>query len=492
MIILLTDSSESLMPRPQDISSWPVLTRPRHNNKTLDLSRTTRLSGLSHGAKLELVLRSRSPSVVSVALQLPNPDASGSSRLTDKFPSTTTLWLILRAFESADGSKRNFTARGVPQLQAQASGAGRLCFETPVIQLLGRELSSFSDLQKTLAQLGINSGSALLRLTFKNTDTPLEEAMAEIGQYFKEVEGSGSQKVHTSGLEDIAASRAPSGTISSPEATDGPSPPTPPSLDSSCSPLQTNSTMDPSTLDQFAENDRSSELDVPASDIVTGPSLRAMSVFAPSSASTLKAAQQPFNERDYEPTTDHAKLHQSRLSATGASKRLPSDVEIAAEATAQAKKMAGVKEVEIKIRFPDQMQVISTFSNVDTASTLYDFVKHLMTREDEPFLLRFSTAKGPRTVPKGAENSARLIGGLGMSGRVLINVVWEDGASSEARGGNVLKDQYQEKAKEIEVKQFDPLAAEGAGETSEFKGKNRDGREKKPGMPKWLKLPGKK
>ena len=167
--------------------------RLRNNKKDIDLSRTIRLSGLASGAKLELVQLSKSAGVVSVALQLPESEAQGlpNARLTDKFPSSTTLWLILRKFETGVAgnvaSKRNLTARGVPSTDA---GAGRLYYERPVVQIMGRELTSFTDLQKTLAQLGCNNGSILLRLSFKPSDTPLEEAMAEIEGYFHSVDGS--------------------------------------------------------------------------------------------------------------------------------------------------------------------------------------------------------------------------------------------------------------------------------------------------------------
>src|SRR5215471_21788898 len=98
----------------------------------MDLSISIRLSGLSSGAKLELVRLSRSPSVVSVALQLPESEAKGVSngRLLDKFPSTTTLWLILRKFEAGvaggNGMTRNLTARGALPESSGPTSMGRL------------------------------------------------------------------------------------------------------------------------------------------------------------------------------------------------------------------------------------------------------------------------------------------------------------------------------------------------------------------------------
>lgn len=472
----------------------------RNNNKQVDISRTIRLSGLSSGAKLELVLLSRSPSVVSVALQLPDSEAQGipNSRLTDKFPSTTTLWLILRKFESGAaggaGASRNFTARGALQIGNGERGAGRLFYETPVLQVMGRELSSFTDLQKTLAQLGFNSGSVLLRLNFKTSETPLEEAMGEIDQYFKSVEGEqdgvsrGAHAGSAAQSDSIPETSQPAipGDDSNPQ-----SPSEPAELPSS--------SIDPSTTSSNTTEKRKADSPPPTSSpsepspTVTGPDHRPISVFAPPSNPTPHAARQTHNEADYEPTIDHAKLHQSRLSTFGRNKRLPTDAELAAQQTAQAQKRAEVKEVEIKVRFPDQTQVISTFSNVDTAASLHGFVRGLLENESEPFSLSFTATRGPRVVPK--ESTDRLIGTLGMTSRVLVNVNWDEGASAQARGGSVVKEQWRREAREIEVSEPE---SSGVVEESEVAGEGK-GKEKaeskekgKGGIPKWLKLPGKK
>ena len=74
----------------------------------------------------------------------------------DQFPSDTTLWLILRKFESSGGTNLNFTARGVAEVEKGTSGAGRIFYEKPVLNVAGRELSDLEDLQKTLANLGHN------------------------------------------------------------------------------------------------------------------------------------------------------------------------------------------------------------------------------------------------------------------------------------------------------------------------------------------------
>ena len=461
-------------------------------DKALDLSQPFRLSGLSSGAKLQLVVLSRSPSVVSVALQLPESEAGGSSRLTDKFPSTTTLWLLLRQFESSSAIARNFTARGIAQVgSGGVTGSGRLYYETPVIHVMGRELVSFTDLQKTLAQLGFNSGSVLLRLGFRATETPLEEAMVEIDQYFKSVEGKSIGGAHADSVGMVESTAQASDPVLDEEMTDQPSPPEPPSdsIDSQLSPQPTqNDELQPSPEPTAAPFEPS-----PLDDqTVVGPSQQPIQIYAPPSASTPAAARQPHNEKDFEPTIDHAKLHQKRLNEFARNKPLPSDAELAAQAEAQAKKNAEVKNVNIKVRFPDQTQVIREFTNMDTAAVLYDFVKKMMHNENEPISLNFSSAKGPQSIPK--DKNVKLIQGLGMVGAVLVNVVWEEGVSAEARRGKVLKAEYQDKAVALQVKEPEGVDVEEPAESS---GKGKDtagkgGKEKKGGVPKWLKLPGKK
>ena len=41
------------------------------------------------------------------------------------------------------------------------SGSGQLLYEQPVINILGKEVSTLVDLQKSLAQFGVNGGNIL-------------------------------------------------------------------------------------------------------------------------------------------------------------------------------------------------------------------------------------------------------------------------------------------------------------------------------------------
>ena len=455
----------------------------RYKNKTLDLSRTVMLSGLLPGAKLELVAASRSPSVVSVALQLPQAEPDGTARLTDKFPSTTTLWLILRKFESSVGSGRNFTGRSAPLKEAQKNGSGRLFFETPVVTAMNRDLASFTDLQKTLAQLGVNSGSILLRLNFRKTDRPLEEAMIEIDQYFKEMMEQGEPQAQISGAMDDKPAEA--SMISLTEA----SAPPESQLNSAAS------GSDQRHVDNTGLGETETSSDIPKTserpvETVTGPSHRPISIFAPPSSSMPKAALQKENDNDFEPTLDHVKSHQRYLQANSQNKTLKSDAQLAAEADAKAQKTAQIKEVEIKLRFPDQSQVSATFTNLDTARTLYDHTRELMQNANEPISLTFPVARGRQAVPIDSE--VKLITGLGLVGRVLVEVAWGAAASIEARQGPILKDEYRAKAQEIPVKLIEGVEVEQNSEPVNVEGKGKAREGKKSGMPKWFQGIGKK
>ena len=456
----------------------------RHNNKPVDLSLTIRLSGLSPGARLELVLVSRSPSVVSVALQLPDLESSGipNGRLVDKFPSNTTLWLILRHFESGTPSGtgvKNFTQRGGPQTASGDSGAGRLFHYTPVLQVIGRELSAFQDLQKTLGQLGINSGTALLRLSFRSTSTPLEEAMEQITSYFKSVAGEESTEVREDSLTNSESIPQASQPVVSEE------------LQESRAPDEPSAMLEPvGSADGREDNinfNPSSSLASPIAD----PGQRAISVFAPPSSTVPQAARQAFNEADYEPTIDHAKRHQARLATSSRNQRLLTDKEIASQEEMKAQKVAEIKDIQIKVRFPDQSSAVMKFSSQETAENLYDAVKGMLKNEAEPFLLSFTAPGGPKTIPRNSKDE--LIGKLGMKGSTLVNFVWAEGASATTKSGKILKQTYAEQAKQIEVKdiegvdvKYEAVQVSGLGKGKE---KERDGR--KGQLPRWMKLPGK-
>lgn len=474
----------------------------------MDLSRSIRLAGLSSGARLELTKLSRSPSAVTVCLQLPDFLSQGAEngRLVDIFHSSTTLWLVLRKFESGTGVKRNLTARSVPHTKQGGSGAGLLVHSRPVIQTLNRELSSFTELQKSLAQLGVNSGNVLLRLSFRTTDTPLEEALEQMEEYFKSVDGSATGGAHAGPVGDSESNPANRDGIlpDDPEATSKTPEPASPEITASTDPdtvtepaMETNGNTISSSekLPQVSDshpsnNEPSSSVAVTASATSTNLNRSSVTVFAPPSTSKPRAASISFDEKDYEPTVDHAKIHQSRLKDVGRNKRLPTDAEIAEQEAQQAEKRAAIKSVEIKVRMPDQTQVVDTFSDHDTNETLYERVRGWMRYEGEAIVLSYNTRKGAQPVPESGP-ARKLIKDLGMEGRVLVTMSWGNGASTRARSDRVLKEEYQAQAQEIPI----PQEVKEVEMTDDANGKNgweppkmtnvENGRGKK--MPKWAK-----
>ena len=457
----------------------------KHNEKAVDLSRSLRLSGLASGAKLELTQVSRSPSVVSVALQLPD-----NTRLLDKFPSNTSLWLVLRKFESgvAGGSRgqKNFTARGVPRTGGD-SGSGRLYHEAPVLHIMGRDYGSFVDLQKTLGQIGFNNGSVLLKLSFFTSQDPLEAALERMEQYFKSVDGEKGSGAHSGSVGSIGApAPTPSDELqqavqdaerelspdrdSTPVAeTPQPEPHRTPSSDSA-----------PVTVSEPVFHN------TPTSDASTEvSSTRPTLVYGPPSSATPQAARQTYDPPDYVPSVEHAKSHQATLNRASLNRRLPTDAEIEAERLATAQKLGEVKEVSIKVRFPDQSSAVAPFRAADTVEDLYAHVQSLMAHGDQPFSLQLAGPKGQTAL---AKSKKKLIADVGLMGRVMVNVIWRAEASAEARGAPSMKVEVAQKQQQHQFKEVaEPRDNEIVGSTSRDKGPS-DGKEKKDGVPKWLKF----
>ncbi|EED15276.1 UBX domain protein, putative [Talaromyces stipitatus ATCC 10500] len=479
----------------------------KHQSKQLDLSLLFRLSGLSSGAKLELVQLSKSPSVVTVALQLPESESQGvpNGRLLDKFPSTTTLWLVLRKFEAGvagNGSTRNLTARAAPATDSGNNGTGRLYYQTPVLQVMGRELAEFSDLQKSLAQLGFNSGNVLFRLSFRTTQQPFEEAVAMIDKYF---EAHGEKAKVSSTAETITAATGLNepAQLLEPAATTG---------------LTEAEPMD--TQEDITQPAAGVPVSDPQRTEAVAPPLvsdRPVTVYKPPTNTTPHSALTSYNEEDYVPSIEHAKSHQGRLNQLSRNVRLPSDKEIAEKEAAEQEKLAAITEIDVKIRFPEQSQVVAKFKQTDTGSHLYSFVRGCLnpTFANEKFqLVVFGAAvKQSRTGPGGSSQAIPdsdqqyLIKDQGLRGRVLVNFTWIDNKQASAmtaatRMTSLLKPELSRQAQDIQIPSV-PGVVEGdnkdkpslinrLGTKGEGEGGSQSHGPKKGGVPKWLKLPGKK
>lgn len=425
------------------------------NNKPVDLSQPFRLSGLTAGAKLQLTQASRSTGVVSVALQL--PESEGGGRFTDKFPSNTSLWQVLRKFEEGVAGqaqrKLNLTQRGTP---SDTSGAGRLLYEQPSLNVMSRNIESLADLQKTLAQLGFNGGSILMRLTFKNSGQPLEEAMAEISGYFKLVEPTAAEGGASETQEARGAHAAGDGTVSSvPNA----------AADNAGAPLE--GAAGPEPNDDDVEMTPAPpvapivEDDVVASSSETQPqptqpspapeqnTINGVSVYRAPSNNTPAAALEADDPTNFEPSIAHAKAHQAALERSGRNTRLLSDKELEDQEAQRQATLATVQTVTVRVRYPDQSMIEATVHASESSADLYSKVRDTVTYANEPFELRFLGNKGNQSLPDNSNQ--RLVRDFGFRGKVLVTFAWLPEASLQARQAPALKEEYRSHARDLNV-----------------------------------------
>ena len=364
-------------------------------------------------------------------------------------------------------TKRNLTGRSYPNAEV---GSGRLCYEQPVMHIMGRDLVTFDDLQKTLGSLGIKHGSTLIRLKFLKTETPMEEAKARIDEYFKSIQ----PKEDESGNAGGQAPTTSTSQVSTPAD-------------------EEETHLNGSLLEEDAQPANGQ---VPASatsdETTTRPAHRRISVYAPPSSSTPQAARHNVAPEDFEPSIAQAKAHQARLNKNVHNRRLPSDAEIAVQEQALKEKLSQIKEVEIKIRFPDQTTIVGTFTYEETVAELAHFVRSVLISPHEPFELTWRGDKGIQHLPQD-HPTKKLIKDVGLKGKMLMNFQWDEVASLEARSGQLLKEEYVDKAQQIPI----PMAFQGVEtempDVPAGKGDEKEkGKGDKKGLPRWLKLPGKK
>lgn len=467
------------------------------------------MTGLTAGAKLELVSKSKTTSVVNIALKLPDAEAKDipNGRLMDKFRSDTTLWKMLRHFEAKgapSGRTLNFTDRGVPQTSnGLQAGSGQLYYEMPVLRIMNREISTLAEFQKTLSQLGLDSGSQMIQLAFKATDQSLNDAMQEISQFFKEEEVAVAQ-------DKVAASEPePASTGESSSAAVAPAETAPEPLGSSDE-VATTAAKDVPSNEGATEKEEPStnpaggaadDMDVDKTATAPHDVLKPVNIFSAPTNATIAAASIDLPDSYYTPTVAHAQAHQQSLQQNAVNRRLKSDAELAQEARAEEAKIASVKTIEVKVRFPDQTSAQWVFTPNDTGATLYKAVRSVMANDAAPFKLVLpgpSSTASPSHIRDDAGDKHKLVKGYRLAGRVLVNLLWEDGVSPDARSKPFLKGEFAGQARAVEVPDIPmvedepepstfvpsaPPKPQSAGEGS--------GSAKK--MPKWLKgLGGKK
>ncbi|KAI1818422.1 GLUT4 regulating protein TUG-domain-containing protein [Poronia punctata] len=459
----------------------------KHKQRRLDLSQTFRTSGLIPGARLELIVRANTPAVVNVALQLPAPESNlfpPHGRVSEKLSSEFTIWQVLRQFESGPasaGKDLNITARGVPQISNGAqAGSGQLYYESPRVTIENRTLSTFVDFQKTLSQLGYNSGGVLIRLSFQKTEQPLSDAMREIEQYF-----------HTDVPEKIPqdtdkARTEESGSSTQPPAVQEETQSHASEMPASTGPLSTPASTNENPPIQGISNSDSMDID----EEVKLADHRPVTIFSAPTSTVPAAALRPDTEEDYTPDISHAKAHQRLLKSLAGNKRLPSDQELEAKAAAEEAKMAAIKSVKLKVRFPDTTSAEWTFGPADSNAAVYSEVRRVMANSSAPFKLVLS---GERKVIQD-DDSVKLIKGNQLSANTLANFVWDDKVTPDVRQQPFLKGSVASQAQQVVVPEVPEIEVENEtpnppAPVSKPKG---DGEHSILKKPKWLKGLGKK
>ncbi|KAK3995363.1 GLUT4 regulating protein TUG-domain-containing protein [Cladorrhinum sp. PSN332] len=399
----------------------------KYKQKIIDLTGPFRTSGLVSGAKLELVQKSKSASVVSIAL-----DVNGQ-RYVKKLPSDMTLWQTLRQFEAAEKGL-DITGRGVPVGQS----TGQLYHLAPVVNIMGREYSTLEDLQKTLSQCGINSGSIVFRVNFRLTEKTLFDAMSDISQFLKDVEPGEPKPEVKEEAKPVSVAEESQVQNKSPEGVTQTEEPVAATTEEEAAPT---TAAQPSTAEDPMEIDQPAVAETTPVD-----RLQPTGVFSAPSASTPVAATIKDDDEDFEPTTAHAQLRQQQLAQRAQNTRLKSDAELAAIAAEEAAKLAKVTKVEIRVRFPDGSSAVWTASPEDTGAWLYEAIRGVMLHANQPFKL---VIPGRKTHIE--DNNKRLVAGYKLQSRELLNLLWEDSVPPAARKEPFLKSSVADKAKAIPI-----------------------------------------
>lgn len=387
----------------------------------------------------------------------------------------------MRQFESGDasaGKNINITARGYANT---TSGSGQLYYETPVLNIMGREFSTFQEFQKSLAQLGHNSGNVLIRLAYKKTEKTLFEAMEEISAFFKDGEeedgvekkadeGTVQEKKDNQQQEDTAMTDAPTVPVAIPESSPQSRPVN-------------------STTSEEQETPKDSERSTASSSPTPQDPYQPVNVFlaptGPSQATTLPTP----DETDFTPTIAQAQLHQAMLLQSSRNKRLPSDKELADKAAAEEARIAAIKSVLIKVRFPDNTSSEWKVGPNETGAFLYEAIRHVMADATQKFHLLLPDVR--EVIKDNSGPAHNLVKGYKLAGRVLVTLVWEDSVPASVRKQPFLKDNIAKQGQSIKVPDLSRVEGEPEAGPVKAEPKKEERRDKGDGvkkMPKWLKL----
>jgi tether containing UBX domain for GLUT4 len=214
-----------------------------------------------------------------------------------------------------------------------------------------------------------------------------------------------------------------------------------------------------------------------------------VNVFLAPTGSTPAAALVPTSETDFTPTVAHAQLHQTRLLESSRNKRLPSDKELEEKAAAEQARIASIKSVLVKIRFPDNTSSEWQVSPNETGAFLYEAVRHVMADATQMFHLVLPGSKD--IIKDNNGTSHNLVKAYKLSGRVLVNLVWEDSVPAATRKQPFLKANVAKQGQAVKVPDLPSAVDEVEAGPAKKDEKKEERKEKGDGtkkIPKWLKL----
>ncbi|CAK7269409.1 hypothetical protein SEPCBS119000_003553 [Sporothrix epigloea] len=431
----------------------------KHANRSINLADRISMLRLPQGAKLELVLKSKTPTAVTVALRLPPSEARlklPGDRVVAKVRNDTSLWKLLRYLEEVDDAKQrglNLTARGVPRTShtgtataaasAVGSGSGQIYWEMPVLKFAGRELSSFRDFQKTLSQVGIDTGSHQISLDFRVSELTLQEAMETMQTQLDATDNAAASNTSAPPANTEQAAPAPeSAPYITPSQAAAPDAASSPTNCTEVAPAHTTATPTAASLTLEPSSDlQPVQVWLPPK---TGAGMPA--------AASLRWSNE--SESAFAPSVMQMKAHQKQLEEAGRNKRLKSDKEIEEEKSEREAKAAAVSRVGVRIRFPDGYTAMWSFANGATGSTLYAAVRNVLAPgvQDQPFRLVPPMSRDA-IQDSGDRNKHDLVRHYGMRGGMMVNFLRGADVPAPAAGQAYVKPAVAALAQDIVIPQ---------------------------------------
>lgn len=410
----------------------------RHGKSALDLSLSCRLAHLPGGARLDLVrVMSNAESKVNVALNLPD-----HPRKVCQVSCSSTLRQILEIFQDQHDLLilNSSTSR-------QADGASYR--RQAILQLNNKEYTTDEQLNATtLASLGIKSGSAVFRVSFRTT--------SEVAQ--------------------ISPQQA------SDESDASPALPTPMPVNSSIEAPEIDKS--PKVMDDVMMEDSSLQQSPHASELPA----RNVEVLIPSSNptphfSSSSGLHETDDPEDMKPSIEQARAYQATLVDKYQTAGPLLTQKLRTQQALERKMKTKPEKCRIKFRFSEGTQLIGTFDPAETTSDVYRFIQSMTTDPAEPLILE---RLGDRQKIDN-DTKLQLWRDLGFGAAVAVQVIGQatlkEAIKRQGRDvGKVIASSLTDSA---ETTFTDGQAHKDNSATGQEKlGRNKDSQEKK--IPKWL------